>query len=491
MKRLPSCLRSLCAVLIALAPVLSHAQTAMDAARQQFLKQVLIDSQLPTEQYIAALAARETTLAAAGDYAEAARFKARREQLSTIYTGSGGAAIQLPLRNARAGGSAQISADTLGSLRSSGSGAEWAQFRLTPGRYYFEAEVNMLPMPALSTRLPPADTVELEFAEVTGLSTTGSPNRFPISIRQSADETGFTTVRVGPLTFTHGTPTLRLTSTASYPANTIRVRSPRLVPVVDSAPAVAAVPAVPIDVDRALADARSMLIRDLAEVQVPVIDAYVSALSTLATSKPALRQETDSEIARLKKFTDLGFQKTRFSPPTAITLVFRGLDGFEDIESAQLTGTPRAGDRFSVEHDGKPTAVRLLWIACPPAEAGKPGLKSSAKHFSIDEEDALAVGRTAREFTAAYLKDKPLRLLVRATPDADGTRAALVFLPEVGFYQDVLIDHGYAACVPPPATVKLGPGEKSLLTALQAHESTTRKRKPPVGAWALHSEDKK
>ena len=88
----------------------------MNAERQQFLKQVLIDSKLPTGQYIAALAARETALAAAGDYAEAARFKARREQLSTIYTGSGGAAIQLPLRNARAGGPAQVPADTLGSL---------------------------------------------------------------------------------------------------------------------------------------------------------------------------------------------------------------------------------------------------------------------------------------------------------------------------------------------------------------------------------------
>jgi GTP pyrophosphokinase len=36
-------------VLIALAAVPSQAQTAMDAARQQFLKQVLIDSQLPDE----------------------------------------------------------------------------------------------------------------------------------------------------------------------------------------------------------------------------------------------------------------------------------------------------------------------------------------------------------------------------------------------------------------------------------------------------------
>jgi len=98
------------------------------------------------------------------------------------------------------------------------------------------------------------------------------------------------------------------------------------------------------------------------------------------------------------------------------------------------------------------------------------------------------VGRAAREFTAGYLRDKPLRLLIRPDRDKDGTMAALLFLPNVGLYQNVLVDHGLAAVVPPPSDKQRNAMERAFLGTLSAHEATAKNRKPAPGAWALSAD---
>jgi endonuclease YncB( thermonuclease family) len=182
-----------------------------------------------------------------------------------------------------------------------------------------------------------------------------------------------------------------------------------------------------------------------------------------------------------------GEQKTGIAGIHAITSFSEGLGGFESITDARLAeGEPVAGDRFQVVHEGRILPVRLLWVNCAPVDETDSGVKAFAKYFGIDDEDAVAIGRFAREFTAGYLRDKPLRLLIRPDPDKDGTLAALVFLPDVGLYQNVLVDHGLAAIAPPPRESRRNATEKALLTTLEARESAAKKRKS--GAWALAAE---
>ena len=94
----------------------------------------------------------------------------------------------------------------------------------------------------------------------------------------------------------------------------------------------------------------------------------------------------------------------------------------------------------------------------------------------------------ARNFTASYLREKPLRLLIRPDRDQDGTVAALLFLPDVGLYQNVLVDHGLAAVVPPRRDAMRNATEKALIATLQARENQARNRQPPMGAWELSNE---
>jgi hypothetical protein len=96
------------------------------------------------------------------------------------------------------------------------------------------------------------------------------------------------------------------------------------------------------------------------------------------------------------------------------------------------------------------------------------------------------MGRSAREFTLGYLDGKPLRLLLRPNVDKDGSRPALVFLSDVGLYQNVLVDHGLAAVHAPMKDDLRGTLEKGLISNLMDRETAAKKRKS--GAWALKEE---
>jgi len=61
---------------------------ALVTLRTAFLRQVMADSQLLTEQYERALAKAEAEVAASGDYEEARAIRQRREQLKALYTGT-------------------------------------------------------------------------------------------------------------------------------------------------------------------------------------------------------------------------------------------------------------------------------------------------------------------------------------------------------------------------------------------------------------------
>ncbi len=479
-----------CACLTLQAQTTPVEPTALINTRAAFLRQVMTDSQLLTEQYERALAKVETEVATAGDYEEARAIRQRREQLRALYAGTvSSLATPLPLAQAKLMGSAQALGETIGGWRSNSSGAEWQNFRLMPGRYHLEFEANMSDAPVAgsiyaSPKFQPQQSATFEFNEVTILGNAAESHR-SFEVLRSTDETTFTTMRVGPLTFTRNPITLRFTSAAGYPANIIRIRNLRLVPVTDETLAVAATVA-PTSSTTTLQQATALLKAAIDAAKKITTDAYLTELQTVAAAKPALKDQVDAESRRIKRSTD---EKNHPLGTQAITSNVGSLDGFEDINNARLAdGAPVSGERFSIVLDGRTLAVRLLWIDCAPVEEKDPGVKRFAKHFNIEDEDAAAMGRAAREFTSGYLRDKPLRLLIRPDRDKDGTLAALLFLPDVGLYQNILVDQGLAAVVAPPREARLSATEKALIATLDTRESAAKNRKPAPGAWALATE---
>lgn len=460
---------------------------ALDTTRTGFLRQVMTDSQILTDQYERALAKAETEVAAAGDYEEARAISKRREQLQALYTGTASSlATALPLAAARLMGASQASGEMITGWRSPGSGAEWQNFRVVPGLYHLEFEANMSDAPVAgsiyaSSKFQPQQTATFEFTEVTVLGASAE-NRRSFDITRSVDETTFITVRVGPLNFTRSPLMLRFTSAAGYPANIIRIRNLRLVPVTVEASA----PAAPTNATTMLQQATTSFKTALDAAKEITTAKYLSDLQTLAASQRALKDQVQAETRRIQRLSD---PKGGASGIRAIATMAGNLEGFEDVSEAYLADEePLAGNRFKIVHDGRTSVVRLLWVDCAPPVEGMAGTKSFARYFKIEEEEALSMGRRAQELTANYLRDKPLRLLIRPDRDKDGTSAALVFLPEVGLYQNVLVDHGLAAITPPPRDSKRSATEKALIAILHAREEDARERQPPVGAWALTGE---
>jgi len=483
-----------CCLLLLVLPVL-QAQTpppapepaVLTSTRSTFLRQVMTDSQLLTEQYERALTKAELEVAAAGDYEEARAIRMRRDQLKALYAGTvSSLATALPLAQARLMGSTQSSGETLSGWRSNGSGAEWLNVRIAPGAYHLEFEVNMCDAPVAgsiyaSSKFQPQQSALFEFNEVTLLGN-ASENRRTFEIPRSPDETTFATTRVGPLQFTRSPVTLRLHATAGYPANIIRLRNLRLVPITEDTPATAGT-AAPTSATVTMQQATTSLKSSLETARSSAATTYLAALKTLAASQPGLKEQVDAETRRVQKQDTQGKGTIGLR---AITATSGGLDGFESINDARLADEPPvAGDRFKIVHEGRVLSVRLLWIDCAPADVADAGVKRFSKHFGIDDEDAASMGRFAREFTTGYLSGKPLRLLVRPYRDKDGTLPALLFLPDVGLYQNVLVDHGLTAVAPPPRDPRRGAAEKALISTLEAREEAARRHQPPAGAWAL------
>ena len=141
-------------------------------------------------------------------------------------------------------------------------------------------------------------------------------------------------------------------------------------------------------------------------------------------------------------------------------------------------------------HEGKEVLVRLLWVNCPPITRDNPtALKRDAEYFGITEDDALAIGKEAADFTNAYLSDKPLRILSRGGKDKDGALLAIVVAPNIGDIASILVDNGLAAVAKPTAKgTDLRRREEQNLQALKDRETAARSRPIPPGAWALAPE---
>lgn len=486
-------MRRLLPLLLAL-PAAAVAQTTADpaplaAARAGFLREVLSASQKLTGQYEAALARTEAELAATGGYEEALLIRRRRDELKALYPATEAEvalslAVPLPVQQARLSGSVEARADVLTNWRTNGSAAEWGGVRLTPGRYYLELEASLSeivtpPDALLPGRVQPQARAMFEFYELSLLPGAAESRRsFEISLGQ--DETSFTSVQIGPMQFTRSPVTLRLAASSGYPGNQIRLRALRLIPAVEEVPTVVT-PTAPAE--PSLDDLKKSLSDALTTAQKPLADAYLSRLRELAAANPALKEAAGAEERRVLRL--LG-NTSQNGTALRLTSASSPLGSFDDLDGARyLAGKGDEGDRFEVEHEGRRLRVQLLWVQCAPVDPATDAARAKAfrEHFRLDELSASTLGRLAQEFTAGYLEGKTLRLLVRPGRNKDGSVSALVFLPEVGLFQNVLVDQGLAAVVPPKE--RRGVSETGLLDSLLEREQAARRRKPAPGAWAL------
>jgi endonuclease YncB( thermonuclease family) len=480
--------------LLLVLPAAAAAQTATDpaplaAARAGFLREVLSVSQKLTSQYEAALARTEAELATAGGYEEALLIRRRRDELKALYPATEAEvalslAVPLPVQQARLSGSVEARAEVLTNWRTNGSAAEWSGVRLTPGRYYLELEASLNeiatpPDALLPDRVRPQARAMFEFYELSLLpGAAGSRRSFEIGLNQ--DETSFTSVQIGPMQFTRSPVSLRLAAAAGYPGNQIRLRALRLIPAVEEAPTVVT-PTAPEG--PSLDTLRKSLDAALSAVQKPLADAYLARLRDLAQIDPALKDAAEAEERRVLRLLGSAGQTGG-----ALRLISASspLGAFDDLDGARyIDGDGSEGDRFEVEHEGRRLRVQLLWVLCAPVEPAADAARAKAfrEHFRLDEQGTQTLGRLAQEFTAGYLAGKPLRLLVRPGRNKDGSVSALVFLPDVGLFQKILVDQGLAAVVPPKE--RRGVSETGLLDSLLERERAARRRKPAPGAWAL------
>jgi hypothetical protein len=463
---------------------------ALTTAKTQFLKSLLSESQPLTELYDRALAKLEIELAASADYEEARLVQQRREELKAIYAQSGSLATQgipLALDKARLSGTAEVIEDTLTGWRSSNSLAEWQNMRLTPGSYFVELEANLSALTTTTTattsRSTPQDKASFSIYEVS-LLPGAQENRRSFDIPLNADSETFDPVRIGPITFTRSPVTLRLAPAAGYPANLVQLRHIQLIPAKETSIQAASLP----EERDTLEQAKARLSADLERAQKTALTAYQTKLTELSKASPELREMAAMESKRLLALQKSDPANPNETPLHRILSRLGQIAGFEDLDEAKLIPDDSlSGDHFTIEHAGQKLLIKLLWVKCAPIDA-EADSSSFAKHFSIDPDDVPAMGRSARDFTLGYLAEKKLRLLLRPNVDKDGSRPALVFLPDVGLYQNVLVDHGLAAVHAPMKDDLRGSVEKGLISNLLDRETAAQKQK--AGAWSLN-EDKK
>jgi len=291
-------------------------------------------------------------------------------------------------------------------------------------------------------------------------------------------------VRIGPISFTRSPITLRLMPATGYPANQIQLRNIQLIAAKETFIQAASLPE-----DRdTLEQAKSRLASELERSQKRELASYAAKLSEIGNAFPELKEASAMETKRLQNLQQKAPNKPNENLLSRMLARLGNTAGFDDLENARLISDDQlTGDRFRVEHEGKKLLVRLLWVQCAPLESKSGQVSPFAKHFSIDPDNVPTMGRSARDFTLGYLDGKPLRLLLRPSADKDGSQPALVFLPDVGLYQNVLVDHGLAAVHAPMKDDLRGTLEKGLISNLLDREMAAKKRKS--GAWALNEEN--
>lgn len=483
---------------------------ALKALRAEFLGQIASSARQLTEQFANALTRLEDELAASGDYEEAmvVQTRVREVQASLAQTPAPlpDPGVPLPADAAKISSAVTLDLDALTAWRTTGSYAEWSLQHLSPGRYSVQFSYLLAEAPSadvtLSSRFETLDVAKFKLTEVSLLAQAAANTRL-FELSRSRDPSAYSSASSEPVTITRSSITLRLEALQGCAANTIRIKDIRLVPVPVEVPSSAAVaastPSLPATGEKDVESLRGRFSRQFDASRMPLLADYQARLKTLAAQPAVVRDPDllDQIEAEQKRSADPA--RTLFASPggrkrDGTTPGDSAMDGFEDLRGARLVIDPAAtAERLKIEHEGRQFWIKLAWVKPLPASPDdKDALQSAVKHFKIEPDEALTVGREVKNFITGYLEDRPLRLLVRGRKNGAGPASpALVYLDDVGLlFQLVLIDNGFAAYAPPPGNDRRPTGEMALMKMLADHEQQARMRKPAPGAWAFTTESK-
>lgn len=451
---------------------------ALTELRTKFQAAADAETALLNDLYQRALSGVQANAALDGDYEQALTAKRRRQQLvaqtQAIRMGANGTlGTELALKDARLTGGLLLSANAISSWDSPLASAEWILNRVTQGRYEVQVSYRW-PLAAGTQVVTPPQWVLREVSSLPGAAAnvtrvTLAPTTLPQAGQVKGDSV---------LTITTAPFALRLSLAQGDDDLDFSLLSVRLVPVSEAISTPSDLVGADLSSEfAALLQAHKLELRAQRE---PVVEEYISKLTALGKENGTGRKVLDAEIRRARGTLEVN----KAMPDTLASA--SGKAGLTSLVDARYVNDPQnTGSRFKVEHEGQTFWVSLMWVAAaPPTPAmDVKAYRLARERFNMDELQAAALGQAAKEFTALYLSDRPLKLLAREEPGADGSLAALVFVEPVGLFQHVLVDHGLAV-VEPGHGGKLAALEAGILASLQQRESLARSASVPEGGWA-------
>jgi len=450
--------------------------------RQKFEQSLAQETITLNELFAPHLTTLETSAGAAGDYALALAASRRRTSLHTETQElkrllAGGSALTLYPADARVNGGILLRDGTLTDFTSKASAVEWAPARVNLGQYEIELSYTLL----ASTATGPQAGPELKLSEISTLTLASATLANAVSFSLAPSPVSPTLLRAtGMITISRPQPRFRLELVSNASALPVAVHGVRLHPVVPTPAPAGDPPSYGLD---ALADLKKQHQERLKLAREPVVRDYMDMLNSLG-EKGAGARVVAAEVKWVQKSL---LAPVASSPNTPVMNA-----GFSVLQDVRYVDDPaNTGDRFLVEHEGQRFPVRLIWVTAPPKETSDSrAMKLTQERFKIDPLQALALGQAASEFTALYLKERPLKLLTRATPTADGSLLALVHVEPIGLFQNVLIDYGLAF-VDRASGEKSQDGERDkrdsieagLMSALQEREKLAQNAAVKAGGW--------
>lgn len=462
-------------------------------AREQFTVRALIAGRLLAEQYANALALLETQAAESADYETALAAQERQQELANAYADRDldpEHLIVLKPVDAKTIGAVAFdkTENALTNWRTAGSSAVWDVFKITPGNYH----VTLVCGVADSAQAPAAAQTggEIEFGEVTSLSGPETA-RLTLALESTGGWSTFETFSLGDIKLTRTSARFAIKASRLHgTGGLMHLKEIRLTP--------AHPPAEPRKEEQsktAMEDFKKIREEHQARLKAleqPVLNAHLAKLNVLGDEFTAKGDQDGAQavVAEAKR-AQKSLDKTDKSARIPHYGIFS--EGLEEVHDAVFIDAPtNTGDRFLVMARGEKLSIKLMSVSCPSPDASDPATREfHARYFGITHEDCTLIGRQAQEFTTAYLKDKPLKLLTRWQKDPSNSILAAVLPGEIGDFAGILVDNGLAAILDPASKSPLQHRvEENTRNALKHRETIAKARPIPPGAWSLAAEIK-
>jgi endonuclease YncB( thermonuclease family) len=459
--------------------------SALEAARARFLEKIQRASLPATQSLDQALTEAEERCAQAGDYQSAELYQRRREELAT-YLGGSAIKVQLEAKTAKCTGTTEARGQVLTGWRTANCSASWKELELVSGAYEFQFEVEMRETPTqMSQGRMPALKANFQLQQ-------GDEKGLRFSVERSDENGSYELIRVGPIQLRAGGGPLVLKPEQGYPLNQILFREMRLLPVNKAAAPQSS--SAEAQKNSPVTQAQTQFYNQLRRALTAELAAQTEKLADLETTHPEqapLIQSTRQQLTLLKNQLLPETEQTR-AAQTGRRLLRRILNevqlpaGWREFDQVTLEKDALiTGDRLTVKlRTGEKREARLVWAECANTSPDLELKRRWTQRFKLQAEQEKVFVRTAAELVQQLLSEQSFSMLMQLRADAEGTHAALVYLPELGLLQAILVEQGLAV-VPkksPLAVDSLAAIHKNLL------QTEALARQQGRGIWALTPE---